>query len=120
MGSKIKVMEHGGKEIVYLDYTGFSTANKADFLKLLDEAKTFILERTDVLLLVDVKNSYADNEMVERLKKDAKEEKGIVKKEAVLGVSGIKGLFLQEVSAFSGLNIQTFDNKNDAIKWLIK
>ena len=117
MTNRMQISSREGKEVLFLDYTGFTPDDKQEFYALLDEAKAFILTRKKIFLIVDTNDSFADNEMINRMKQDAKEEKDIIEKEAILGISGIKGVFVQVISLFSGITIRTFNTKEEAMNW---
>ncbi|OIP02386.1 MAG: hypothetical protein AUJ97_06010 [Bacteroidetes bacterium CG2_30_32_10] len=87
-----------------------------------DEARDFILKKagTNILLLIDVAGSYADSNTIKRLKEDGKLEKHLIKKEAVIGISGLKLTFVKAISVFANIGIEVFDSSEKAKDWLVK
>ena len=117
---RIKWMDYNGKKVLYVSYSGLTPLNKDLFYKVADEAHQLVLDNTNGLLLIDVTNAYGDMEMLNLLKKNSKIEKSLVKKEAVIGISGAKNILLQSVNMFSGITIEPFSTMEEALNWLTK
>ena len=104
------------KNIYLLDFRD----KKKEFFSVLDEARNFILSAgKELLILVDVQNSYTDSETMQKMKEDAKLEKPFIKKEAVDGISGLKAILLKAVNMFSGQDIKAFQTIDEAKDWLV-
>jgi len=103
------------------DYRGLSSNNEKEFINVIDEAKEFILNAgKNLLILVDVTDSYGNSSIVKRMKEDGKLEKPFVSKEAVIGVTGLKEVFLKGINLFSKQNIRPFPTIEEAKDWLVK
>jgi hypothetical protein len=119
MSQRVKWIEHNGKKIVFLDYSGFQYQDKEEFMRVLDEAKRFIFKAgKELLILVDVTNSYGDNEVIGKMKQDGKDEKHLVHKQAVVGITVFKELFLRTINLFTNIGIKPFNNIENAKEWL--
>ena len=119
--NRIRWIEHKEKEILYIDYSNFPNTDVTinTILEVNDYVKK--LGKYDLLMLVDVRKSYADEKIVvEALKNNALTVKPYVKKVAVVGVSRTQEVILTVVNMFSSLGIKPFDNVDDAKDWLIE
>ncbi len=122
MEERIKWISHKAKQILFLDYTGLTYTKPDELYAVFDAAKDFILNKAgnNILLLIDVTGSYADSNTIKRLKEDGKLERHLVKKEAVIGISGLKLTFVKAISLFANIGIEVFDNEEKAKDWLVK
>lgn len=121
MNERIQWIEHKGKKIIYLDYKNLNSRNKEEFIKVLDAAKEFVLSAgNNILLLVDIRNSFGDRDIVNRMKQDGKEEKPYIKKEAVVGITGVKEVLLKAINLFTNLGIKPFNSLEEAKDWLVE
>jgi len=119
--SRIRWVEHKEKTILYLDYSNFSNADET--IDTISEVNHYVknLGKYELLMLVDVRKSYADEKIVvEALKNNALTVKPYVKKVAVVGVTKTQEVILTVVNMFSSLGIKPFDNVDDAKDWLIE
>ena len=120
MSKRTSWISHKGKKIIYVDYTGLSSNNEDEFIAALDEAKEFILKAgSNLLVLVDVSNSFGNSSIVKRMKKDGEIEKEFIKKEAVVGISGFKEMLLKGVKLFTKIDINPFKTVDSAKDWLV-
>ena len=118
--NRIRWIEHKEKPILYIDYSSFLTFDET--IKTILEVNDFIkkLGEYEILMLVDVRNSYANEKIVvDALKHNATIVKPYVKKAAVVGVKTTQEAILTVVNMFSGLGIKPFDTIDDAKDWLI-
>ena len=120
MGNRTSWIEHKGKEILYVDYSGLYDD---DLVNATHEVNDFLtkLGKLEIPILVDVRNSYANEKMtVDSLKKKAITAKQYSKKTAVIGVTKTQEVILTVVNMFSGLGVKPFDNLEEAKDWLIE
>ena len=122
MKERIKWITYKNKQILFLDYTNLNYQRPEEMYAVFDEARDFILKKagTNILLLIDVAGSYADSNTIKRLKEDGKLEKHLIKKEAVIGISGLKLTFVKAISVFANIGIEVFDSSEKAKDWLVK
>lgn len=120
MEQRVKWISHKGKRVIYVDYTNLSSTEKKKFYEAIDQAKEFILKGgNNLLLLVDVRESFGDSEIIARLKQDGKEEKPFIAKQAVVGITGMKSILLSAVNTFTGIGMKPFDSVEQAKDWLV-
>lgn len=118
--NRIRWVEHKEKPILYIDYSHFLDTDET--IKAILEVNDFVkkLGKYELLMLIDVRKSYADEKIiVKALKNNALIVKPYVKKAAVIGVTTTQEVILTVVNMFSSLGIKPFDNIDDAKDWLI-
>jgi len=119
MSDRTKWIYHKGKRIIYINYSGLNSNNEKEFIQALDEAKEFVLQAgKNLLVLVDVRDSFGNSTIVKRMKEDGKIEKPYILKEAVIGISGFKEIFLKGINMFTNIGIQPFKDIEKAKDWL--
>ena len=112
-------MTYKGKEILYDDYRNLQAS---EFSPLVNAIFNMTLEtgKTNLLVIVDVTDSYANKEAVEAFNIAAKGSKEIIKKTAVLGITALKKIFLNVVNKFSKIGARPFNSIEEAKEWLIE
>jgi len=107
------------KKIVYFD---FQRLMGSEFVKMLNVAEEYIVEKTDLLIIFDVTNATVFGEALNESKLFAKRITGFRKKTALLGITGPKKILLDSILFFTGVkeNVQAFNSKNEALNWLSK
>ena len=112
-------IEFKGKKILYINYRGVK--DKDVSLSILRKAVE--IERKspgNLLILQNYEGTFANNEFMFEVKKLGKEVKNKVKKNALVGISGIKKILLRAYIAFSGeKSIKTFNTEEEGKEWLI-
>lgn len=119
--NRIRWIEHNKIPILFLDYSNFLDSDET--VKTIQEVNEYIkqLKFQGIYLLVDVRNSYADQKIIiESLKHNAKIIKPHAKKAAVIGVTSSQEFILAIVNMFSGLGLKSFETIDDAKDWLIE
>lgn len=116
---RMEWLTYKGKEILYDDYRNLQ-AN--EFPPLVNAIYNLTLEtgKKNLLIIVDVTDSYANKEAVEAFNIAAKDSKEITSKTAVLGITGLKKIFLNVVNKFSNIGAKPFDSIEEAKEWLIE
>lgn len=120
MGNNTSWIEHKGKEILYVDYSGLYDDEIANVTL---EVNDFLrkLGKHEIHILVDVRNSYANEKMtIDALKKNAITTKKYSKKTAVIGSAKTQDVILPVFNMFSGSAVKTFNNIQEAKDWLIE
>ena len=121
MSERVKWIEHKGKKIIHLDYTNLNSRDKESFYLVLDEANEFIMSAgNDLLILVDIRDSFGDSEISKRMKVDGKMEKPYIHKEAVVGITGVKKVLLKGINLFTNIGITPFETIEEAKDWLVE
>jgi hypothetical protein len=112
-------IEYKGKKILYVNYQGIKETETA--ISILHKAVE-IERKSDgnLLLLQNYNETFGSQEFMTEIKKLGKEVSDKVKKNALIGISGIKKILLGAYTAFSGeRNIKTFSTEEEAKEWLI-
>ncbi|HPH96098.1 MAG TPA: STAS/SEC14 domain-containing protein [Anaerolineaceae bacterium] len=115
----VKKINHQGSVVFYADYRGLKTSE--ELLKTLDElvAMTRSSSGND-LLLSNYEGVSLSGEYMNRVKAVGKEQKGKIKRQAVVGVTGLKTVLLNGFILFTGAtNIKAFSTEAEALDWLV-
>lgn len=115
---RIKFIRHQGKDILVLD---FSNSRTEEVLQVIEDATLLIstLPRQSVLTLTDVTNARFNEEVNEGLKEFTLHNKPYVKAGAVVGITGLKRIIFGAVMAFSQRKLESFDDREQAVQWLV-
>ena len=115
----VKFIEYNGKEILYIDHRG--AKNDIELLQILH--KGIEIEKTlkeNSLALANFENTFLSYQVMEEMKKSGKHRKKVMKKLALVGISGMKVIFLRAYIEFTGQkNIKTFNTEEEAFDWLV-
>lgn len=108
-----------GKRILYCAFNDFGT-DVAALGKEIDEADAVILRevKDSVLLLADLRGTVTSSAVVDLFKKSSAKTKGYVRKQAIVGLSGIQKMLAQAVAWFSRETFVLFDTPDAARDWL--
>ncbi len=112
-------MEHKGKRILHLDFSG---TKPDEILQIIAQAKTAIAAQPpqSVLTLTDVTGSSFDSKVSDAMKEFVTHNKPYVVAGAVVGIHGLKQIIFNAVLKFSGRHLAAFDTIPDAKDWLVK
>ena len=109
-----------GKRFIYCDFTDFGI--DADALQVEIEAadrQICLQPENTVLALADLRNTVASRKVVDLFKHSASATRRHVRKQAVVGVTGIKRLLAEAVARFSSQPMVLFDTVDEAQEWLV-
>jgi len=121
MEERVQVIKHKGKEIVYVNYSGYAKDTEAEFIQMIDKVTQFILKRgKNQLFLVNVENAYGSTAILNKMKADASKTKDCMAKQAVVGVTGAKAILLKAINMFALIDIKPFNAVDEAKDWLVK
>jgi len=121
MEERIQILKHKGKEIVYVNYSGYSKDNETEFIAMIEKVTNFILKRPpEQLFLVNVENAYGNSAILNKMKVDSAKTKHLMKKQAVLGITGAKAVLLKAINMFALIDIKPFNTIEEAKEWLVK
>jgi hypothetical protein len=123
MAERAKFILHKNKKIYFIDYTNLITEEA--FLEAIKETNEFRKSvvnsgQKDLLMLVDISNSYTYGKITDEIKRSSKETKPYVKKSAVVGLNITKKILLNSVSLFSNLQLHAFNSLEEAKNWLVE
>lgn len=117
MSDRVQVIEYKGKQILLHDY---SNLKGDELMSVLRKASSMVDKRgSDLNILTDVRGVFATKEAMDELKGLAKKATPYVRKSAVVGVEGIKKVFLDAVRMVTGRQIKAFSTVEDAKEWLV-
>ena len=112
-----QIIQHRGKTVIVQNYTGLAGQAYVDAVESNGKAgKT--LDISEKRILVDVTDSVVDKDVMKAFKSVSKTASSKISKTAVVGVSGIQKILLRTVAAFAQLQINTFENRDEALEWL--
>ncbi len=115
---RVKFIKHQDRDILYLD---FSNSKTDQVLKIIEDAKEVIRTKPEksILTLTDVTNARFNDAVGESMKQFAAHNKPYVKAGAVIGITGLKKIIFGAVMAFSKRNLESFDDIEEAKRWLV-
>lgn len=116
---RTSVIEHKGKQIVYLDFTGISAP--AEAIAAAEEAKNFFARQPrqqTLLTLTNVTGSHFDTDVVKAMRGLAEHNKPYVRGGAVVGLSGLMRVVYTTLLHLTGRNIKAFDDVEAAKDYL--
>ena len=114
----VSYIEHKGKKLLHVDFKDMK--EKQIVLENIELMVKFYKEATeDIYLLLDVRGTYNDPEVMDKLKNYGKTVfKGRSKNRAILGITGMKKLLLRAYSTFTNTDVSVFETVEDAKDYL--
>ena len=115
---RVKWIEYKGKEILHDDYTNLQGEELVHTIEILTN---HLMEsgKKEILLLIDLNDSYTNKEVVNAFTEAGKRVRPIVKRTAVLGITGVKKVLLNVVNKLSSIDANPFSTEEEAKEWLI-
>ena len=116
---KSEWMTHKGKRLIYCDFTNFGldvNGLRAE-VEAVDKAMCREPEHS-VLAVADLRGTVTTKQVVQLFKESATRTNKYVRKQAVVGVTGIRKILAQAVARFSGQSMALFDTVEEAKEWL--
>ena len=117
--SRIERIAYKDRQILSIDH---SNLEEAELLENMRAATKLMLEHKGdkLLCLISFEGTYTTEKVFDELKsKEALESMKNVEKTAVLGVTGIKKIFLNAYNQMTGKQIRAFNTKNEALEYLV-
>ena len=114
---RIKWINYKGKEILLDDYTNL----QGDYVEIIEALTNHLINsgKKEILLLIDLNNSYTNKAVVNAFTEAGKRVRPVVKRTAVLGITGVKKVLLNVVNKLSSIDANPFSTEEDAKEWLI-
>ncbi|MBY8986473.1 MAG: hypothetical protein KGD65_15475 [Candidatus Lokiarchaeota archaeon] len=81
---------------------------------------TFQSGKKDILLIVDVTGAYANKEAVSAFVESGKKSEVLLNKTAVVGITGVKKIFLNIINKLTSLSVKPLSSMEEAKEWLLK
>jgi len=122
---KSKWIEQLGKRILYIDLSGFGGDDAAVDAELSLSVATIGQEMytqplNSILVLVDLRDTSMTRKLQKLITERIADTQKYIRKTAVVGMSGIRGIFLDYFARIAGSDTVGFDNPDSAIEWLSK
>ena len=117
---RTRFIEHRGKRILLLDYSGVQNAEEA--LREIEHSKRVVAMQPprSLLVMTVVRNARYNTAVLQGMKELAAHNAPYVKASALVGMGGLHRIAYQAVILFSRRKIQTFDTEAQALDWLVQ
>jgi hypothetical protein len=111
---------HKGERVFFADLSGLGRHPDA-FYEELRQAESVTLQQPEgsLLILTDVRDTVLSSEVMAFAKESSARTAKLVRKEAIIGISGIRQVLLEAISRASGRQFATFDDIEEAKDWLV-
>ncbi|MBN1812830.1 MAG: hypothetical protein JXA14_13425 [Anaerolineae bacterium] len=117
---KSKWITHKGERIFFVDLSSFGRHPDAFREELVGvEAVAYQQPEGSLLVLTDVRDTVVSSEVMNVAKESSARTAKYIRKEAILGMSGIRQVLLDAISRFSGRQFAAFDDIETAKDWLV-
>ncbi|MBN1979062.1 MAG: hypothetical protein JW918_16800 [Anaerolineae bacterium] len=109
-----------GERIFFADLSGLGRHPDA-FREELMEAEALAHQQPEgsLLVLTDVRDTVLSSEVMDFAKESSARMTKYIRKEAIIGMAGIRHVLLDAVSRFSGRQFAAFDDIEAAKDWLV-
>ena len=114
----VSYITHNGRKILHVNFKDIKS--KDAVMSNLEDMKKHYIEATDkIYLLLDVRGTFTDPEVMDTLKHYGKQYfSGKSEKRAILGITGVKKILLRAYSIVTGTNVASFDSEEEAKDYL--
>ncbi len=119
MDDRIHFIEHQGKQILLIDFSG-ATAPQMQLVLELVRMTVAQHARESLLTLADMTNATVDHAVATKIKEVLTLDRPFVKKSAWVGTEKIPNVFLENFHNFSQRDIVSFRTREEAMDWLVK
>jgi hypothetical protein len=117
---KSRWITYKGKRIFFVDLSGFGRHPDALREELVQaEAAAYREPEGSLLVLTDVRDTILSSEVMDFVKQSSARATKHIRKEAIIGMTGIRQVLLDAVSRFSGRRFTVFDDVEVAKDWLV-
>jgi hypothetical protein len=115
-------IDHKGKRILYVDYRKLKP--EAILLLMKESDSMVVSSPTKVLYLGNIESAVVTREVIGQLKQYTDRSiRQKFEKLAVVGVSGVKGVFFNALVATldkSSVQVKSFKTEDEALEWLVE
>jgi len=115
---RLRFVKHKGQAIFVID---FSHCKAKEILLLLEQAKAIIARHSpgSLLTLGDFTEAEVDKKVATRLKEVLTLDRPFVKRSALVHAESIPHVFYENIKSFSQREFPTFNNREEAMDWLV-
>jgi hypothetical protein len=122
---KSRWTDHKGKKILYIDLSKFGGNDSAVDTELsqvisIMGQEVYSQPLKSVLVLVDLRDTMITRDVQRLISERIADTQKYIRKTAVVGLSGIRGIFLDYFARMAGSDTVGFDTPEPAEDWLIK
>lgn len=116
---KSKWIVHKGVEMLYGDFAGFQRDVEGLRAEVVASDREILRKPVGtVLAIADLTGTVTSREVVDLFKSSATATRNHIRKQAVVGITGIQKILAQAVALFSGQSMHLFDTVDKAKDWL--
>lgn len=117
---RTRFIEHKGKRILHFDYRGIRDPEEA--VAAIEHSMQVAKQHPpkSLLVMTSVRDARYNSAVLQKLKELASTNEPYVKASAVVGMGGLHRIAYQAVILFSRRKIQTFDQEDEALDWLVQ
>lgn len=119
MEDRIRFIQHKGQKILLVDLSNCPAAEVKRISELVPKFVT-THPKGSLLLLADFTGAEFDRETVTIMKEGAVFDRPYLKKSAWVGLGNLPKIFYEHIKVFSQRELPTFQNREDALEWLVK
>jgi hypothetical protein len=103
--------------ILYVDFTQLHGEN---FINQINDLATFLQQtkKTEIHALIDITNSYLNNNVFKEIEKTAKLANTKIKKTAIIGSTPVQKTFIRFLKTITNIQFNMLDTKEEALQWL--
>jgi hypothetical protein len=115
---RTRFIDHKGKQVLLLDYSGIRDPEEA--LREIRHSMAFVARQPkgSLRVMTHVRDARYNAAVLQGMKELATHNAPYVRASAVVGMSGLHRIAYQAVILFSKRNIKTFDSEAEALDWL--
>jgi hypothetical protein len=113
---KVSWIDYKGKRILFSDYQGL---DNEEMIAQFKYETSIILKEKEVLYLGDFHNSTISPDFMKMLNETGKQTQSIIKKSAVVGITGLKSILMNSFNMISGVKAKSFDEITKAKEYLV-
>ncbi len=119
---KSRWIDYKNRRIFFADYTDFGNDSEGLRAEVAEAVDTIAREPSkSVLVLSDFSGTVETMKNLDVVRQLVKRSNAAVIKRALLGISGIRSIFMTTFSNVTGgVKMEAFDNREAAMDWLIK
>ena len=119
MDERIQFVEHKGKQILQVDFSG---ASATQMQLLLEHVRITVAQhaRESLVTLSDMTGAVVDHAVATKIKEVLTLDRPFVKKGAWVGADKIPRAFLENIRSFSRRDIKMFKTRAEALEWLVE
>ena len=114
----VELITYKGKPVIYADFRGITSLEQQ--IEHLDEMGRLIeVSISGISLLVNLTDVPVGLELMEEVKNRGKKRREKIIKQAMVGITGLKGILLDGYGRFTGVKVKAFASETDALEWLV-